>query len=119
MAAPLRTQPRQGPVHLAHCDNPIERHHRVVHENRHLVMPLQNLRPVRLLGTRRVGEQRGNDHLRLVLPDSVPTQRPPQDRDSHGDRRRVPPRAVLPGERHQRAVRGALGGTASVMEQQG
>lgn len=92
-----RAQPGQWPVHLAHRDSPVERHDGAVDECRQLVILLQDLRPVRLRGTRRVGVQRGDGGLGLVLPEPVPTQRPLQDRDPLGDGRRVPPRAVLFG----------------------
>ena len=85
-----------------------------------LVVPLDDLDPVGLLDARRVGMERGDRRLRLVLAEPIAGERGLRDADALGDERGVPLAAVLVGERHDAAVRsGAAAAAGVVQEHQG
>ncbi len=61
--------------------------------------------------------QRGDRRLGLELAEAVLRESRLQDRDALGDQRRVPPAAVLLGERDEAAVRAGARGAAGVVQQ--
>ena len=62
-------------VGLADCDRTVEPDDRSVGEPEQLVVPLHDLDPVGLLDTRRVGMERGDRRLRLVLAELIARER--------------------------------------------
>jgi hypothetical protein len=85
-----RAQSGERAVHLAHRDRAAEAGRRVVGQFDQLVVPLEDLRPVGLLGARRVVVQRRDRRLDLVLTATFLRQRLLQQRDTLTDLRRVP-----------------------------
>ncbi len=73
--------------------------YRVVGEGDEVVVPSEDLRPVGLLGARRVVVQGGDGGLDLVTPGALHGQRRLQDAHALGDLAGVPQAAVLPVER--------------------
>ncbi|WP_308010003.1 hypothetical protein [Isoptericola luteus] len=85
-------------------DRSVERHDRIVRlEPDELVVPLEDLRPVRLGGGRGVVVQRGDRRLGLVGTEPVARESVLQQTDALGDGRGVPQGAVLLRQGHQRA----------------
>ena len=76
-----RRQPGGRAIGLADGDGPVEPDDRRVGEPEQLVVPLDDLHPVGLLDPRRVGMERGDRRLRLVLAEPIPRQGRLQDRD--------------------------------------
>ena len=83
-----------------------------------LVVPLDDLHPVGLVGGLRVGVQRRDRRLRLVLAEPVAGQRGLQHRHALGDQVAPPQPAVLLGQRHEAAVGAGPGGASRVVEQE-
>jgi hypothetical protein len=107
-------------VGLADRDRTVEPDDRRVGEPEELVVPLDDLDPVGLLDSRRVGVERGDRRLRLVLAELIARQRSPCEVDALGDERGVPQTAVLLGERHDASVRsGAAAPPGLVQQHQG
>ena len=83
-------QPGARTVGLADGHRAVEPHDRAVGQPHELVVPLDDLHPVGLPGGRRVGVQRGDRGLGLVLAQPVAGQRRLQDGDPLGDQARCP-----------------------------
>ena len=113
-------QPGAGAVRLADGDRTVEPDDRGVGEAEQLVVPLHGLHPVGLVDPRRVGMERGDRRLRLVLAEPAASERGLGDADPLGDELGVPPAPVLVGERHDASVRsGAAAAAGMVQEHQG
>jgi hypothetical protein len=102
---------------LTHGDRPVQAGHRVVGEADHFVVPLDDLRPVGLLGRPRVGVERGDGGLGLVLAEAIAGERRLQYVHALGDQPGVPQAAVLFGQGHQ-PVLGVGPGRAPCVVQQ-
>ncbi len=82
-----------------------------------LVVPLDDLDPVGLLDAGRVGVERGDRGLGLVLAEPVARERGVDEVDPLGDEPGVPLAAVLVGERHEAAVRSGAAAAAGLVEE--
>ena len=110
-------QSRWSAVSFAHGDGTVEPDDRSVGELEQLVVPLDDLHPVGLLETRRIGVERGDRRLRLGLAEPVARERRLQHGDSLGDECLVPEAPILVGERDDLSVWSGAAVPARVVQQ--
>lgn len=111
-------QTRTRPVGLTHCHRTVEARDGAVGEGNEFVVPLDDLHPVGFVGSPRVGVQRGDRGLCLVLPEPVGRQRGLQHGHTLGDQIMAPQRAVLLGEGYQGPVGTRAGRSPGVVQQE-
>ena len=104
-AWPAGASPAAGPGTIGHRDRAVERHHRLAAD------PLSSSYRARICGQSVASAlgasscMRRDGRLELVRAHGAARQRAGEQRDALGDRRLVPPAAVLLGQRDQFAVR--------------
>jgi hypothetical protein len=79
-------------VRFPHRDSSVEPYYRTVGDREQLVVPLDDLYPVRVLHPSRIGMQGGNGGLYLILAQPIPSERRLQNPNSLGYRYGVPAR---------------------------
>ena len=95
---------RVGTVHHRRRDRVIERDDRIVgHALEHLVQR-EDLRPVGILGARRLVVDGGDRRLQLILANATLRQRRAGERHAFGDGSPIPQRSILLVERNQLAI---------------
>ena len=104
-------------MHHRDGDRVVERHHRVVRHPLEQAVERQDLRPVRVLGARRLVVHGGNRRLQLIRADRAARQRRRDQRDAFRDRPPIPQRAILLVERNQLAVSAGSRAAAGVGQQ--
>jgi hypothetical protein len=105
-------------VYLRDRDGPVERDDRGRCDGRELVVQGQDLAPVGVCGSGRVGVYGGDRRLDLVRPGAVAAQARPYDVVPLDDELPLPLRPVLVGEEYEVPARSGTGGAARLGEQQ-
>src|SRR5882672_6039433 len=95
---------RMRSLNFGDSDGAIESNHGTRRQQEKTVVQLEDVRPVRFRGRRRLAVNHVDRRLQLIQARSVVREALPHERSAFGDETAIPPLAVLVAQQHELAV---------------